>query len=209
LNRNLTNTLSGGLVAGVAVCLMLLLCPLDLHAAEDGGSGRKIYDTVMLWINFGILVFVFVKYARPALMVFLHGERDKVEKTLQAIEEDLNLSKKRVEEESKNLDGIEDYLQQIRTDILEMGEREKNRVLQEAKTNADQMIRDAENELDLKMEEARRTFNDRLVEKAVDMAREKLALSFDDQDNKKQIDGFVGDLHNVKKHGIFTAQFSS
>ncbi len=198
MKRTFIHLLQQVAFVSAVVGFFVLLSPVDILADEGAGRGRKIYDTIMLWINFGILVFVFMKFAKPALMKFLYGERDKVEKDLQAIEEDLNVSKKRVEEESKNLEGIDEYLQQIRADILEMGEKEKTRILEDAERNASQMIKDAENELALKLEEAKRTLNDRLVEKAVIMAREKLSKEFTDKDNDKQIDGFVGGLADVR-----------
>ncbi len=205
MNRTLKDMLPRVFFVGAFVSLLLLLSPADILAQDGPGQGRKIYNTIMLWVNFGILFFVFMKYGKPALMKFLYGERNKVEKALKDIEEDMSISRNRVEEESKNLEGIDEYLQQIRGDILEMGEREKTRILEEARRNADQMVRDAENELDLKMEEARRTINDRLVEQAVDMAREKLAKAFTDQDNERQIEGFVGGLDKVKQEHIVTA----
>ncbi len=204
MNRTLTNMLPRLVFAGAFISLLILLSPPDLLAQEGPGQGRKIYDTVMLWVNFGILVFVFMKYGKPALMNFLYGERNKVEKALQEIEEDINASRKSVEEESKNLEGIDEYLQQIKEDILDMGEREKARILEEARSNAAQMIKDAENELGLKMEEARRTLNDSLVDEAVDMARQKLAKAFTEQDNEKQIQGFVGGLAQVKQQKELT-----
>lgn len=205
MNRTLTNMLPRLVFAGAFISFLILLSPADLLAQDDGpGQGRKIYDTIMLWVNFGILVFVFMKYGKPALMNFLYGERNKVEKAMQEIEEDINASRKRVEEESKNLEGIDEYLQQIRGDILEMGEREKTRILDEARNNAAQMIKDAENELGLKMEEARRALNDSLVDEAVDMAREKLAKTFTEKDNENQIQGFVGGLAQVKQQKELT-----
>lgn len=204
MNRTFKSILSVVLFAGASMSFILLSCPAELHAAEGAGQGRKIYDIIMLWINFGILAFVFIKYARPALMNFLRGERNKIEKTLQEIEEGLALSRKRVEEESKALEGIDEYLQQIRGDILEMGEREKNRILEEAQSNANQMIRDAEKELELKMEEARRILNDRLVEEAVDLARDNLDKAFTEQDNDKQVHGFMGGLGQIRSQKVLT-----
>ena len=36
----------------------------DAYAAQKISAGRKIWDTVMLFINFGILVFLFIRYAK-------------------------------------------------------------------------------------------------------------------------------------------------
>ncbi|MFO7785156.1 MAG: hypothetical protein ACQET7_04355 [Thermodesulfobacteriota bacterium] len=204
MNRTLTDMLPRVVFVGAFISFLLLLSPADLLAQEGPSQGRKIYDTIMLWVNFGILAFVFMKYGKPALVSFLYGERNKIEKALQEIEEDMKIAKRRVEEESKNLEGIDEYLQQIKGDILEMGEREKIRILEDARSNANQMIKDAENELALKMEEARRALNDRVVDQAVNMASEKLTKKFTEQDNEKQIEGFMGSLDQVRGQKMLT-----
>jgi len=180
--------------AGFLLCLL----PVDVQAAQEVGEGRKIYDTIMRWVNFGILVFFFLKYGKPALSNFLNGERNRVQQRLHEIEKDLNLARMRVDEESKQLEGIEDSLEGVRRSIVELGEKEKERIIRGARGNAEQMIRDAENELDFKMEEARRALNNRLAEQAVSLAGEKLRGAFTEQDNESQITGFIGRLDGVK-----------
>ena len=180
--------------AGFLFCLL----PVDVQAAQEVSDGRKIYDTVMRWVNFGILVFFFLKYGKPALSNFLNGERNRVQKRLHEIEKGLNLARMRVDEESKHLDGIEGSLEEVRRSIVELGEKEKERIIASARSSAKQMIQDAENELDFKMEEARRALNDRLAEQAVVLAAEKLREAFTEQDNESQLTGFIDRLGRVR-----------
>ena len=42
-------------------------------------EGRKLYDIIMLWVNFGILVALFIKFARKPLMDAVHVVRCKLE----------------------------------------------------------------------------------------------------------------------------------
>jgi len=198
LNRIDAGTILGVFLVAVSAAALLWVLPGEVQAAEKLSEGRKLYDTVMRWVNFGILVFFFMKYGKPALARFLQGERNRVQKQLHEIEVDLNLAKQRVNEESKKLEGIEEYLQEIQSSILEMGGREKERILKEARNSADSMIQEAEGELGLKMEEARRFLNDRITEQAVGMARQKLMAGFSDQDNDRHVEGFVGRLGRVK-----------
>ena len=51
----------------LALFILLALIGLsasDVFAMEESGKGRIIWNNIMLWINFGILVFIFIKYAR-------------------------------------------------------------------------------------------------------------------------------------------------
>ena len=170
----------------------------DAVAAEQISEGRKLYDTIMMWVNFGILVFFFMKYGKPALMNFLNGERNRIQKTLHEIEKDVNLSKMRMQEESKKLEGIDDYIQKLRSDILEMGAREKERIVEDARRSAGQMVEEARKEFGVKLEGATRMLNDGLVDRAVDQARERLRQAFTEQDNEKQITGFMDRLGKVQ-----------
>lgn len=177
--------------------VMLWLTSGDAVAAEKISQGRKVYDTIMMWVNFGILVFFFMKYGKPALMNFLNSERNRVQKALQEIEKDVNLSKIRMQEESKKLEGIEEYIQQIRADILEMGEKEKERIIEDARRRAGQVVEDVKKEFDFKLEGAKRTLNDGLVDQAVGLARERLLKAFTEQDNEDQVQEFIGRLDQV------------
>mgnify|MGYP006298361883 CR=1 FL=1 len=188
-----------------AACALLVLSAVllwagsgDAVAAEQISEGRKLYDTIMMWVNFGILVFFFMKYGKPALMNFLNGERNRIQKNLHEIEKDVNLSKMRMQEESKKLEGIDDYIQKLRSDILEMGAREKERIVEDARRSAGQMVEEARKEFGVKLEGATRMLNDGLVDRAVDQARERLRQAFTEQDNEKQITGFVDRLGKVQ-----------
>lgn len=196
--RNAGNMLLGAFIGMASAIVFLGILPSDVLAAEKISEGRKLWDLILRWVNFGILVFFFLKYGKAPLMSFLRGERNRVQKTLQEIEKDLNLSKMRLQEEAKKLEDIEGGLADLRKNILEMGEKEKERILEEARNTADQMITQAESETGIKLEGARRRLNDNLVERALSLAEERLQASFSDQDNDQLLQGFVGDLQDVE-----------
>ena len=69
------------LIISLTLCVMMFLlffCP-NSFAEEEITSGRRLWDNIMLWVNFGILAFFFMKYAKKPLLTFLSGERLKVE----------------------------------------------------------------------------------------------------------------------------------
>jgi len=198
LNCMARKTVLGIFFAGAFAVLLPGLLPADALAAGEISEGRKIYDSIMLWVNFGILAFFFIRYGKTPLMNFLQGERKRVQNQLHEIEEDLNLARQRMKEESDKLDGIDGYLKEIQARIVEMGKREKKKILDEARVRADQMIQEAENELGFQMKKAKWMLNDQLAQKAVDLARERLAAAFTDQDNDKHLQGIMDQLGQVK-----------
>jgi len=188
----------GFVIAAVLAAVFLWLLPGEVLAAEEISEGRKIYDTIMRWVNFGILVFFFMKYGKPALMNFLSGERNRIQRDLHEIEKGLNLSKMRMQEESQKLEAIDASLEKVRGEIIQMGQREKERILEGARVNAEQMIEEAKKESGIKLEGAIQKLNDGLVEKAVTVAHEKLQEAFTDQDDETLIQGFMSRLDEVK-----------
>jgi len=195
LRRRIAGNVMLGAFVGIASAVVLLgLLPADAVAAEKISEGRKIWDLILRWVNFGILVFLFLRYGKTPLMNFLRGESNRVAKTLHEIEKDLNVSKMRLEEEAEKLEDIEGGLEDLRKNILEMGEKEKERILEDARSTADQMIVQAKSETEIKLEGAKRRLNDNLVDRALGLAEERLQASFSDQDNEQLLQGFVGDL---------------
>ena len=67
----------------VAACALgLFLAASEVLAAENASSWRPTYDLVLMWVNFGIIVFIIVKYARKPLVNFLKGQKEEVDRKL-------------------------------------------------------------------------------------------------------------------------------
>ncbi len=172
----------------------------DLSAAEKATQGRKIYDTVMLWVNFSILVVIFVKYARKPLMEALRGVVDKIAGELNDIKQQrLENEKYLVAEESKIKD-IQSHLDEIQTRIIEMGEKEKAAIIEQAKAAAEKMITDAEAYARHQIEKARKELTDEMVDIAISMVEENLAKEISQEDDDKLINEFLVDLDTTKTH---------
>jgi F-type H+-transporting ATPase subunit b len=172
--------------------------PADSFAAEATSEGRKLWKLIMRWVNFGILAFFIVKYGKAPLMKFLYGERDKIKAKLDEVNDEVSQSKALMDEESQKLKDIDVYIEQIRKDIIDMGNREKAAIIDEAKKSAQNMIKEAKKESDTRLGGAKKMLNDDLVEQAVELAKERLQEAFTDQDNENTINGFMGSLDDVK-----------
>jgi F-type H+-transporting ATPase subunit b len=180
---------------------ILLLSP-GAYAVEEMSSGRKIWDTIMLWFNFGILVFLFIKYARKPLMDFLHGRKDTIEKDINHVQGELQEAEALKESEAENLSNLEERLEEIRVNLVEIGRKEKEKIIEEGKSAAAKMIRDAEVYSQQQIEIARKTLSDEMVDTAVNMVQEKLSRGISDEDNEKLVTRFLQNLEmpDSKRH---------
>jgi len=177
---------------------VFFFCP-DAFGAEKMSSGRRLWDNIMLWVNFGILVFFFLKYARKPLMDFLRGVRDKTKKDLDTIEKQLKDAESRMNAESAKIEEIEQYIEAIRQNIIEMGKKEKERIIEEAKLTADRMIEDAKAYSGYQLAKARKQLSDEMVDIAISMVKERLIKGISEQDNEKLINQFIADLDTSKQ----------
>ena len=102
-------------IGGLLIISALLFLDVPFaFAADEGLSGRQIWDKVMLFFNFAILVFLFIKFARAPLMKFLRSVRDKWEGQITELKDKKNGVQRLRDTEAKNIEDIERIAQEIR-----------------------------------------------------------------------------------------------
>jgi F-type H+-transporting ATPase subunit b len=185
------------LAAGVALFIVM-----DSHEAfADGGtsSGRRLWNNIMLWVNFGILVFLFIKYAKKPLLNYLRSVREKIEENLNTINRDVQTAKSSMEAEKRKLQEIEDHLEEIKARITEIGRAEKERIIETGKVTAQEMIENAKAYANYKLALAKKKISDELVDTAVSMASDKLKEGISQEDRDQLVAKFFTDLETSKE----------
>ncbi|MBN1831816.1 MAG: ATP synthase F0 subunit B [Deltaproteobacteria bacterium] len=170
----------------------------DAFALEEASTGRKVWDNIMLFVNFGILVFLFVKYAKKPLMQFLRSERESVEKQINILTSKKQGAQSQKDAEAEQIKDIDRIIEEIRNSIIEMGEREKEKIIRQGKSLAEKMIRDAEAYSESRIIAARQELSEEMVDLALSMAREKLQKNITEKDNDHLVDRFITNLQATK-----------
>jgi len=190
----------------VRICLLLILgimvwglfvCPWA-EAAQEMTEGRRLYDTIMLWVNFGILVALFLKFARKPLMDALRGIHDKIKGEIDGITQQHNEMKAGRDAEETRLTDIDQHLEQIRVRIVEMGEKEKQKIIDQAKLAAEKMIEDARSYAQFQMSRARKQLSDEMVDIAISKVEARLEKEISAEDDEKLVLEFLGNLETTK-----------
>jgi F-type H+-transporting ATPase subunit b len=153
----------------------------------------------MLWVNFGILAFFFLKYAKKPLMDYLHGARRTVEEDLTVIKGQMNDVKSMRDAETEKLKDIEERLGEIREGILEMGRREKEKIIEQAKVSAERMIESAKVYSEIRIAMAKKALSDEMVDIAVGMVEKRLTKGLSKEENERWVNQFVTDLITSKE----------
>lgn len=181
----------------VSSCL-LLFCP-EVFAAEVISPARKRWDNILLFVNFGIIAFIFLKYARRPIMDLLREKAKKIKEELDSIDILRKDAKSTMDAEENKLNNIDQHLKEIHENTVVMGKREKEKIIHEGKTAADKMLRDAEIYSKYRMIVAKKALSDEFVDNAVSQVEEKFKKGISKEDNEKMIDQFIDNLETSKQ----------
>ena len=184
---------------GALVFITMMCFSLDASAMAEISEGRELWDNIMLWVNFGILAFLFLRYGKKPLTDFLEGEKTKIETTLDAVNGQLGEAKSKLEAEQARLRDLEGQLQELRGRILGLGQREKERILETARNSAAQMIEDARKESEYRVARAKKALKDEMVDLAVSIVEGKLRARISLRDNDILLNQFLADLKTSKR----------
>jgi len=196
IGRSMAAPLFAALVS--ALLVGLLLAPLDAFADEGVSSGRRLWNNLMLWVNFGIMAFIFIRYAKKPLMDFLHGVRRKIEGNLQEVDVQLAAAKSAVSGEDAKLKGIDEEIRQMHERVLEMAKSEKEQIIDSGRVTAEKMIENAKAYAEYRLATARKAIFDEMVDLAVSMAEERLKERISPEDGERLFADFVDHLEKSR-----------
>ncbi len=133
-------------------------------------------------------------------MDFLRGVRDKLEEELGILKKAHGDKKSNVDSEESKLREIQQHLDEIRARIIEMGEKEKQKIIDQAKVAAAKMIEDAKAYSTFQMTKARKQLSDDMVDIAISKVEARLKQEISKEDNEKLVSEFLGNLEASKAH---------
>jgi len=171
-----------GLLAGI---LSLHLLSLDGYAAEGSSNWRPTYDLIMRWINFGIIVFVVYKYARKPFMNFLRGRKEKVAEEIETLETRKDEMVAKINQTQKDVEESDARFEELKERIIQQGEKKKSEIIESAQNHSKMMLEDAKRRISTHFLQAKNEFRDELIDKAMDMALERLPREITPEDNDK------------------------
>ena len=170
------------IIAGI---LSLHFLGHEAFAAEKASSWRPIYDLILRWINFGIIVFLLVKYAKTPLMNFLRGQKEKLAREIKRLENKKQGISANIEETLKTIDESEVRFAELKERIVRQGEKKKEAIIQTAQKQSKMMLEDAKRRIDTYFIQAKNKFRAEMIDKTIDLAMERLPNEITAEDNEK------------------------
>ena len=170
------------IIAGI---LSLHFLGHEAYAAEKSSSWRPIYDLILRWINFGIIVFLVVKYAKTPLMNFLRGQKEKLAREIKRLDNKKQGISANIEEILKTIDESEVRFAELKERIVRQGEKKKDAIIQTAQKQSKMMLEDAKRRIDTHFIQAKNKFRAEMVDRTIDLAMERLPKEITAEDNEK------------------------
>ena len=174
-----------------AVVIGIHLLGTEALAADNSGSWRPVFDLVMRWLNFGIIVFILVKYARTPIKDFLLSRREEVAREIEMVEEKKEAANKKIQDAARMLDESEVRFARVKERIIQEGETKKQKLIEGAKQESKILLESAMKKIDNQLLDAQRAFKSELVDTAISLAMKRLPDEITTEDNQNFTNQFL------------------
>jgi F-type H+-transporting ATPase subunit b len=164
---------------------------VEVLAAEGGGGWRPTYDIIMKWVNFGILAFIFFKFARRPLKNFLSDKKTEISLQIKKLEDEKDRLLQRVREAETEMEENVVRLEELKQRIVQTGERRKLEILEDARQESRMIIEGAKQKMEGRVIRARNRLRAEMIDAAAEMALDKLPGLVTEDDNRKLLEQFM------------------
>lgn len=167
--------------------LLLLAGGVVPAVAAEGGEthGLSFMDWFWRFLNFGILVFVLVKYGGTALKDHLRQRRELIEKSIREAREAKDLAQKALAEVEERLRLKDRELAEIKAAAAGAGERERQRLIEDGERLKEKILAQARTNIDYELKRAKDAIRAEAAETALQLAEEKLKRSLTNDDQER------------------------
>ena len=183
-------------VAGI--CCFIFTLVIGIHvlgteasAADNSGNWRPVFDLVMRWLNFGIIVFILVKYARAPIRDFLLSRREEVAREIEMVEEKKEEANRKIQDAARMLDESEVRFARVKERIIKEGETKKQKLIEDAQQESKILLESTMKKIENQLLDAQRAFKSELVDTAISLAMKRLPDEITTEDDQNFTNQFL------------------
>ena len=178
------------------VALVVWSVALPAFAGGDGEHHGFHVDSFFIGqaINFGLLLFLFIKFGKPALNKYFAERRKNIASDL---DEATRLKKEAEEtfaEYDAKLSKLDQELAELRADMIKAGEVERDRIVEEAEGKAARLRKDNQFIIDQRGKQLRLDLRREATEATVESARQALKDRLTSEDHRRLAEEFLKEL---------------
>jgi F-type H+-transporting ATPase subunit b len=172
---------------------------LSAFAAEEHASTSSFKKTWMqVWeiLNFLILAFFLFKLLKDPVKKFFQNRAQMFQQQIEEAEGASVEAESEFKELEKRFELLDEEIQQLRQVITEQGERERNKIIADAKQTAEYMLEKARLESDVMVQSAKMQLRREAIDEAVVIAEESIKKAIQQEDQDRLVNEY---LHNLKE----------
>ncbi len=171
--------------------LPILITSTDALAAEASGNWRSTYDLIMMWVNFGILAFVIVKFGKEPIKDFLSGRKAELAREIGDIEEKKKAVMAKINDTYRILDQSDARFEALKKKIVQQGEKKKQEIIEDAQEQSRLILHTAKQKIETRIVQAKATFRSELIDAAIEKAMERLPKEITEEDDRKIVEQYL------------------
>jgi len=173
------------------VLIALFLTGTDALAAENTQNWRPVFDMVMRWLNFGIIAFLLVKFAKTPIKDFLLSRKEEIDRKIKKYEQQKEMIEEKIEEATKMFKDSMARFEEIKKRIVGDGEKKKNQIIEAAQQESRILLEGTKQKIKNQILEASNTIRSEIIESAIALAEKRLPDEITAVDEQKLIDHFM------------------
>jgi F-type H+-transporting ATPase subunit b len=156
--------------------------------AEEEGHASLLKEYFWKIIDFGILVFILVKFGKKPMQDFLRKRTETIEKTLNEAKEAREAALRALQEAEKRLNTKDEEVAAIIAAAKKSGELERDRIIEESGKLKVKILEQAKTNIEYELKHAKESIKAEAVELAMELAEKKLKEKLTKTEQEKLLD---------------------
>ena len=152
------------------------------------------YDMILKWLNFGILALLIVWFSRIPIKNFLSSQKEELLVEINRIESEKNQLEEKLQAAQNALKESQDRFSEIKSQIVNQGEKRRDQIIAEAQQKSAQMLDGARQKIDRMMTDAIASFRSDMVEVTMELVEKQLSQVVTEEDQQKYVDRYLSSL---------------
>lgn len=177
---------------------VFIICMIFVPCAHASGGGQPADSMTWVWatINFSILVFVLSYFLKKPLSAYLSKRTEIIEQSLNEAREAKKFAQKALAEIEDKLKLKDDQIERIISSAQESGEREKTRLVEEAKMLTDKLKELTDKNIAYELKKAKDELRQETAKAVIDMAEAKIKNTITNERQHKLVQDSIDKLRH-------------
>lgn len=194
MSRAFSRVLATAWAVAAAGALPGLAWASEHGAGDHGPHGIDTKSLVLQFLNFGVLLFLLVKFGGRALRTMLRSRHETLKADLEAARRAREIAEARLREQDRRLANLEAEIEALRTTSRQAAQAEKERLVALAEDKVRRIQAETRFLVEQQIRVAEQGFRAEVAAAAAQLAEQLVRDAVGVADHARLIDGFVGEL---------------